>query len=189
MNNINDLLHTDIGYVLVGIVLIGVVLKFIFELIDYFIAKTGIEFKWKREQSDTRKTLTDVESRLTELETRVTSEVNISTEHIRKIERDIGDISKMLSEMSGLYATIETINEREENTSKALIEIMYDKISERCHKYLEAGYIPEDEVVALNNMLDKYTLIGGNHGLENKVKYCIKKLPIHPSFYIDEEDG
>ena len=63
----------------------------------------------------------------------------------------------------------------------AVVEMLYETINNQCNYYInELKGIPSSEVRWFTNRSELYQNMKGNHGLEQKVKYCLEKLPIIP---------
>lgn len=62
----------------------------------------------------------------------------------------------------------------------ALIEILNDRLTQKCNFYTHSKGIPEDEIEDFQRMFDVYKAIGGNHGLEVRFNKTKNELPIIP---------
>lgn len=178
MSAVEQLMQLDVINILVGIIVIAVAFKFIWELIDFWISKSGLELKWKREQKEDRVLLHTLEERVTNLEQYSKEAVTNANIVDKELQAEFADLKNVITQMA---AKIDDIYNGGVENEAAILELLYDTISQRCHHYLDIGYIPEDEHDQFVSLLDRYKGLGGNHGLENKVNYCIKKLPIKSS--------
>lgn len=80
--------------------------------------------------------------------------------------------------------------EKEKNSAsnKMLRGLGHEKIMERGMMYIERGWITSSEYEDLYAYLyEPYTALGGN-GSAKKVMDEVKKLPIHPSNYREDDD-
>lgn len=84
---------------------------------------------------------------------------------------------------SGFWAFIQRKNENKDVTSQMLIGLAHDRIIFLGMKYIERGWISQDEYENLHDYLYKpYEKLGGN-GSAQKVMIEVNKLPIHTSTY------
>jgi hypothetical protein len=84
---------------------------------------------------------------------------------------------------SGFWAFIQRKNENKDVNSQMLIGLAHDRIIFLGMKYIERGWISQDEYENLHDYLYKpYEKLGGN-GSAQKVMIEVNKLPIHTSTY------
>lgn len=84
---------------------------------------------------------------------------------------------------SGFWAFIQRKNENKDVKSQMLIGLAHDRITFLGMKYIERGWISQDEYENLHDYLYKpYEKLGGN-GSAQKVMIEVNKLPIHTSTY------
>ena len=84
---------------------------------------------------------------------------------------------------SGFWAFIQRKNENKDVKSQMLIGLAHDRIIFLGMKYIERGWISQDEYENLHDYLYKpYEKLGGN-GSAQKVVIEVNKLPIHTSTY------
>lgn len=84
---------------------------------------------------------------------------------------------------SGFWAFIQRKNENKDVKSRMLIGLAHDRIIFLGMKYIERGWISQDEYENLHDYLYKpYEKLGGN-GSAQKVMIEVNKLPIHTSTY------
>lgn len=84
---------------------------------------------------------------------------------------------------SGFWAFIQRKNENKDVKSQMLIGLAHDRIVFLGMKYIERGWISQDEYENLHDYLYKpYEKLGGN-GSAQKVMIEVNKLPIHTSTY------
>lgn len=84
---------------------------------------------------------------------------------------------------SGFWAFIQRKNENKDVKSQMLIGLAHDRIIFLGMKYIERGWISQDEYENLRDYLYKpYEKLGGN-GSAQKVMIEVNKLPIHASTY------
>ena len=84
---------------------------------------------------------------------------------------------------SGFWAFIQRKNENKDVKSQMLIGLAHDRIIFLGMKYIERGWISQDEYENLHDYLYKpYEKLGGN-GSAQKVMIEVNKIPIHASTY------
>lgn len=84
---------------------------------------------------------------------------------------------------SGFWTFIQRKNENKDVKSQMLIGLAHDRIIFLGMKYIERGWISQDEYENLHDYLYKpYEKLGGN-GSAQKVMIEVNKLPIHTSTY------
>lgn len=84
---------------------------------------------------------------------------------------------------SGFWAFIQRKNENKDVKSQMLIGLAHDRIIFLGMRYIERGWISQDEYENLHDYLYKpYEKFGGN-GSAQKVMIEVNKLPIHTSTY------
>lgn len=84
---------------------------------------------------------------------------------------------------SGFWAFIQRKNENKDVKSQMLIGLAHDRIIFLGMKYIERGWISQDEYENLHDYLYKpYEKLGGN-GSAQKVMIEVNKLSIHTSTY------
>ena len=89
---------------------------------------------------------------------------------------------------SGLWAFISKMMDRKDAKTNVLIGLGHDRIVYLGMKYIERGYITQDEYENLNDYLFKpYEELGGN-GSAKKIMQEVNKLPIHKSLYNKEKE-
>lgn len=89
---------------------------------------------------------------------------------------------------SGFWAFIQRKNENKDVKSQMLIGLAHDRIIFLGMKYIERGWISQDEYENLHDYLYKpYEKLGGN-GSAQKVMIEVNKLPIHTSTYQPQEE-
>ena len=175
MSAVEELMRLDVVHIFIGIIVIAVAFKFIWEIIDFWISKSGIELKWRREQKEDKALLHTLEERVSNLEQYSKEAVNNANVVDKELQSEFAALKEVINQMA---SKIDDIYKSGIDNEAAMLELLYDTISQRCHHYLDIGYIPEDEHDQFVSLLDRYKGLGGNHGLEKKVNYCINNLPI-----------
>ena len=175
MSAVEELMRLDVVHIFLGIIVIAVAFKFIWEIIDFWISKSGIELKWRREQKEDKVLLHTLEGRVSNLEQYSKEAVNNANVVDKELQSEFAALKAVINQMA---SKIDDIYKSGIDNEAAMLELLYDTISQRCHHYLDIGYIPEDEHDQFVSLLDRYKGLGGNHGLEKKVNYCINNLPI-----------
>ena len=89
---------------------------------------------------------------------------------------------------SGFWAYIQKRSEKKDGRTQLLIGLAHDRIIELGMRYIERGWITQDEYENLNDYLYiPYEKEGGN-GSAARVMIEVRKLPIHKSSYKPVED-
>lgn len=84
---------------------------------------------------------------------------------------------------SGFWAYIQKRNENKDVRSQMLLGLAHDRIVDLGMKYIERGYITQDEYENLNDYLyEPYKKMGGN-GSAKRIMTEVNNLPIHKSSY------
>lgn len=104
------------------------------------------------------------------------------------------EIQKQLTDMLNILTEkTKVATEKSDNLSNmvlgirnALIEIMNDRITQKCNYYSGMGGIPENELGDFQRMFDVYSDIGGNHGLEARFEKTKAELPLIPTRKMEE---
>ena len=89
---------------------------------------------------------------------------------------------------SGFWAYIQKRSEKKDGRTQLLIGLAHDRIIELGMKYIERGWITQDEYENLNDYLYiPYKKEGGN-GSAARVMIEVRKLPIHKPSYKPKEE-
>lgn len=89
---------------------------------------------------------------------------------------------------SGFWTYLQKRTDYKDARSRMILGLGHSQIIELCLKYLDRGWITQDEYENLYEYLYKpYTEMGGN-GTAKKMMREIDKLPIHPASYIHKGD-
>ena len=78
---------------------------------------------------------------------------------------------------SGFWALIQARLNRNNTDSRLLLGLAHDRIVDLGVKYLERGYITNDEYENLNNYLYEPYLAKGGNGSAKRVMEAVRKLP------------
>lgn len=88
---------------------------------------------------------------------------------------------------SGFWAYIQSRRDKNDARSRMLVGLGHDRIVELGLKYIERGWITQEEYENLNDYLYKpYTDLGGN-GSAKKIMHEVDRLPMHASHFNKEE--
>ena len=88
---------------------------------------------------------------------------------------------------SGLWAYLTKRSERKDVTKEMLVGLAHDRIMYLGMKYIERGYVIQDEYENLRTYLfEPYEKLGGN-GSAKRIMQEVDRLPIHV-FAIGEEE-
>lgn len=107
-------------------------------------------------------------------------------EKYRKTRNEIddrnSDIDRHTEDIKSINSLLEANMVMMSEFKEVLIELMHDRISQKCRFYISKGYIPDDERDDFNRQwgLYHYTL-KGNHGLGDWYKKA-KDLPYESEF-------
>ena len=174
MDAIKELANLDVGSIIIGIFIIFEAAKYIVEAGQWGLSKFGIQFK---RIEDKKKDHELLEKMATTIE-------NLEAKSVDKDEQ----MKKIFESIDTITTSIENLEKKSIANEKATVESLYNTISHQCDHYInDLGGVPSDEVAELTNLMDAYVGCNGNHGLQAKVEYCLKKLPIlSPTFKCDE---
>ena len=178
---------TTLDYVgIFGGILLGIAaFKTIVTGLEWFCNKFGIKIKYFEDRKADHALLEKTAESMNELKERVIQDENKFEKQDEKIDQRINEVCeelKMIANTSSdILKKIDDINDSGELKKQAVMEILRDTIDDQCDKYInEIKGVPSAEVKWLSDRFDLYKKMGGNHGLEHKVKYCLEKLPILP---------
>lgn len=89
---------------------------------------------------------------------------------------------------SGFWSYIQKKSDKKDGRTKLLIGLAHDRIIELGMRYIERGWITQDEYENLNDYLFKpYKQEGGN-GSAERVMEEVDKLPMHNKYFFAKED-
>lgn len=87
---------------------------------------------------------------------------------------------------SGFWAWMQNRRDKKDAKTKMILGLGHDRIITLCMKYIERGWITQDEYEDLNKYLySPYREMGGN-GTVERVMIEVTKLPIHHISYIQQ---
>lgn len=96
-----------------------------------------------------------------------------------EIQKKLTDMLDILTEKTNAATEkSEALNQVVLSIRDALVEIMNDRITQKCNYYYRIGGIPENEVEDFQRMFDAYRGINGNHGLEARFEKTKAELPL-----------
>ena len=178
---------TTLDYVgIFGGVLLGIAaFKTVVTGLEWFCNKFGIKFKWIEDKKADHELLEKTAESINTLKERVVEDENKFDKQDAKIEQQIKEVCDELktisSTSSDILQKIEDINTSGELKKQAVMEMLHDAIDDQCDHYInDIKGIPTSEIQWFADRFELYKKLGGNHGLEHKVEYCRKKLPILP---------
>ena len=178
---------TTLDYVgIFGGILLGIAaFKTIVTALEWLANKLGIRFKFIEDKKADHNLLQQTVDAVNKIEKQMRVDEEEYTKKDTLIEEKIESLNseiKNLSELSN--SVLEKIGDISNNSKlykKAVVEMLYGTISKQCDYYInELKGIPTSEVRWFTNRFELYQSMGGNHGLERKVQYCLDKLPIIP---------
>ena len=177
--------HLNFSEIIVGIFAILVLLKGMIELVTWLGTKMGIQFKWVEAKNADHKLLLKNSEEIESIKKLQAEDAVSTVDSVLKYDRRITEVTEKLEDLTNMVTeineTLKNINKVSEANSAANIELLYQKINEKCDHYInDLNGIPNEESAVLQNLFDKYDSLGGNHGLKRKVEYCLEKLPILP---------
>lgn len=89
---------------------------------------------------------------------------------------------------SGFWAFIAKVTEKKSSNTRMLVGLGHDRITDLGMRYIERGYITQDEYENLHDYLFvPYEKLGGN-GSAARIMKAVEKLPIHASNYTGGEE-
>lgn len=166
---IKELFNMDIKAGILFVVACLMVLYEGIKVISYLLEKFGITFKGKQQRETDHQILQTL---------RATSEQQIAQLQQRDSEFEIA-LSEMSNTVSKVDQTLMKIDDTLKNQNNATIENLYDCVNRKCKYYMyQLRGVPSDELDSFVRLTDAYTKCGGNHGLQTKVDYCLKHLPV-----------
>lgn len=178
---------TTLDYVgIFGGILLGIAaFKTIVTGLEWFCNKVGIKFKFIEDKKADHELLEKTAESMNALKERVVSDEVKFEKQDEKIEARINEVCEELRAIANtsvdILKKIDDINSSGELKKQAVMEVLRDAIDDQCDKYINTlKGVPSSEVKWLSDRFDLYKKMGGNHGLEHKVKYCLEKLPIIP---------
>jgi hypothetical protein len=84
---------------------------------------------------------------------------------------------------SGFWAWLASRNKQETSRDRILMGLAYDVIKSRGTKFIEAGWISQEEYEDFRKLFfDPYKALGGN-GLAEKIMAEVQDLPFQPPVY------
>ena len=87
---------------------------------------------------------------------------------------------------SGFWAFLQNRHDKKDAKTKMLLGLGHDRIVTLCMKYIERGWITQDEYEDLNKYLySPYVEMGGN-GTAERLMTEVRKLPIHHVSYAQQ---
>lgn len=88
---------------------------------------------------------------------------------------------------SGFWAYMQARRDKKDGKTELLIGLGHDRIMELSMKYIERGWITQEEYENLNDYLYKPYVKNGGNGSAQRIMKEVDKLPIHSSSYFKEE--
>ena len=176
MEAIDNLSRINPSEVIVSVIIILVAVRFVWELIDWFSTKTGLELRSQRlrkeETNLVNHTAADLkkleeESRETDeqMETKMQELVSI----VDSIGTTVGNMDNKLDKLQGGVTIMQT----------AQREMLYERLTQKISYYINVIHgIPENEYENFCELFQCYDELKGNHGLHTKYNWCINNLPI-----------
>lgn len=166
MNDIREFLSLDFQTVILGVLITLIVIKYVVTLIEWFLQKGGIEFKYKREKAQDKELLLDISKRVNKIE-----EESLNT---------ASELQKISERTDSMYDKLNTMDDKIGRATVAAREALASKINEKYKGYIEMSGIPDDEIDEFVELHKAYNGVGGNHSGDAKFEYCISHLPILP---------
>ena len=176
---------TTLDYVgIFGGILLGITaFKTIATALEWLINKLGIKIKFIEDKKADHNLLEQTVDAVNKIENQMKVDEDEFARKDRAIDEKIESLKtdvKNLSELSNdVLSKISDMKSGTDLYKKAIVEMLYGTISKQCDHYInELKGIPTSEVRWFTNRFELYQKLGGNHGLEHKVEYCLEKLPI-----------
>lgn len=123
----------------------------------------------------------DLES-IEEIQNKLAEEVDRSKEADDEIDKRITALDGKLDLMIESLSRLQQFNaeqEEENNAQKETLKmLMCNELDKRYRRYLELGYVPQDEYDEYVDMHDSYKGIGGNHSGDLKFQYVMDNLQV-----------
>lgn len=207
MDNVEQLVTINWGYVILALLLLLACVKFIWSLFDwFFVEKLGIKTKKMRQreqESQQLKTTAELAKttaeNLDKLQKRHCKDEEEFRNNLNNYMKESREDRKALHEEMKVYSN-NRINDRKQSLEiqkelkdsiasrdtqiNALIdankETLAAKINEKYKHYIAIGGIPEDEYDEFVGLHKAYKGVGGNSHGDAKFEYCMEHLPILP---------
>lgn len=191
MSNINDLFELNFPTIIIGILLILTCIKYVVELIEWCLKKLGVKFNkdivkrnFENRLEKTEQTIDETNNVIASMQNLQADSIEQFTERDKEISSRIDNIEELVKKVSEttneIKNSLDEIREATKKNTSANIELLYQKITEKCDHYISINGIPNEEYIVLENLFKIYHDEGGNHGLKRKVDYCLNNLPILP---------
>ena len=178
---------TTLDYVgILGSVAAGIVaIKSLAATFEWAINKVGIKFKWIEDKKADHELLKKTVDSVGDIKAQLVVDEEHYSAKDKAIENEINQLRSEIKNLSTLSGSIlEKIDKMTDDGvlyKQAVVEMLYETINNQCNYYInELKGIPSSEVRWFTNRSELYQKMKGNHGLEQKVKYCLEKLPIIP---------
>lgn len=172
---ITQLADLDFVAIIIGIFVILESIKLITELISWICNRFGIESKFINDKNKEKQLLKQTSE---DLKTVINNQKMLNDKY-DKTDGRIDEINKRVDEMSN---ELSTLNKSIKTHSDVIVDILYHTISEKCDYYINTLHgIPSNEIEILGQLGNSYNSMNGNHGLKNKIDYCLSgKLRVLP---------
>ena len=178
---------TTLDYVgIIGGAKIGIAaFKTVVSGIEWFCQKFGIRFKWIEDKKADHELLERTVESINELKEIVVSDEEKFRRKDEILVKQMDEFRTKLKDLSiassNILNKVNGLESSSELQKRAVVEMLHGVIDGQCDKYInELKGVPSYEVSWLSSRFELYKKMGGNHGLEHKVDYCLEKLPILP---------
>ncbi len=188
MDAITALTELDFSSLFLSVFVILIGIKAAVSVLEWTVAKLGLETKWMRKRREERDLLIQTSQNLTDLQKQHAKDVAESDLHDERIRDDLSTfMTQMRQSISETQAEIRQIMERNlnedrqiDNLMTAEREILADRINDKYKLYISINGIPEDEIAEFTNLHAAYKGVGGNHSGDAKYEYCMRHLRVIP---------
>lgn len=97
---------------------------------------------------------------------------------ISNISTKINNTDNALHTLEGQMSNLETLIDELKSDSKLSVAYCRDRLNHLENKYMNMGYIPQEDYVAFKMLGEAYLSCKQNTEVQEKFNYCMEKLPI-----------
>lgn len=145
MDTIRELTEINYGTLIVSVFIILVAFKFLWELLDWFIKKLGLETKLMRQKREEHELLVTTAENLSELQKKQQEDTERAIEHDKTIKEDLAKLTSMFVEKE--------INDYRWEINNFATKISENKpVNKDCFKHCFKTYALYEKILEENNL-------------------------------------
>lgn len=145
METIQELTEINYGTLIVSVFIILVAFKFLWELLDWFIKKLGLETKLMRQKREEHELLVTTAENLSELQKKQQEDTERAIEHDKTIKEDLAKLTSMFVEKE--------INDYRWEINNFATKISENKpVNKDCFKHCFKTYALYEKILEENNL-------------------------------------